>query len=368
MIVAFAALAIGGAAQAQPASPAQAPAQTGYPASADAATLSAWLRQATDIPPEQVVAVSPSAATAIVSHAPAANGRIDARLRAVAITPQAAARSGVLAWEMLMEVNCKSGEVRPGATVGFATRRAGGDGVPLAPADTDWRRPKPNTTLDASLHAVCDAHFQPPLTATRIAQAAPAKPAPSPSPSPSPSPVAAAQPPTPVKVAAPKPSPAPAPAPLPATPVIVASNAPAQAPTKPAPPQPAPVNVASAAPAQASRSAAAPPSETPKPPRPPPPAAAAAAAAKPKPAAPAMTGHVAVQVVSSPVEAETRKKLAALQRKFGDTLRGAETRVESAQVNGHTVYRGVIAGFATRGDARAFCQTLKQGGHDCMAR
>ena len=328
MIAAFVALALSGAAQAQGLAPAPtqipAPAQaTSYPAASDGDALSAWLRDATDLPPEQVVAVTPSAVTAIVARARAVDGTIEARLRAVAITPQAAARSGVLAWEMKLDVDCKGGQVRPGATIGYASRRAGADGIPLAPADAGWRKPKPSTTLDASMHAVCDANFQPPLIAapTRVAQAQPTGPAASP--------------------AAPRPTVAPT--------VTRARSTSAETPSSP-PPRLTPANVPIAAPMQAK-----PAPEKPKP-------------VKAAPPAPTWGGHAAVQVVSSPDQAETKKKLASLQRRFGAALQGADTRVEAAQVNGRTVYRGVVAGFATRREAVAFCQTLKQDRQDCLAR
>lgn len=258
-----------------------APAATAYPAALSRDDLSAWLRQSTDIAPEQVVAVSISAATAVVARTPAANGRTEARLRAVALTAQAAARSGVQSWEMQLDVDCRSGEVRSGATTGYAVRTADGAGFALAPAETAWRRPKPNTTLEASWRAICDANFQSPLAAppSRVSEAAPAKP--------------------------------------------VLTPAAAEAPASPAPARPAPAG---------------------------------------------RTGHAAVQVVSSPIEADTRQRLASLQRQYGEALQGAEARIEPAQVRGRTVYRGVVAGFASRSDARAFCETLKQGGQECLAR
>jgi len=326
MIAALVSLALGGAAQAQELAPTQipAPAQaTSYPAATDGDALSAWLHEATDLRPELVVAVTPSAVTAIVARARAVDGTMEARLRAVAITPQAAARSGVLAWEMKLDVDCKGGQVRPGATIGFAARRAGADGVPLAPADAGWRKPKPNTTLDASMHAVCDATFQPPLIAapTRVAQALPTGPAASPA------------------VARPAVAPT----------VTRVRSSPAETPSSP-PARLTPANVPLAAPMQAK--------PAPEKPRP----------VKAAPAAPTWGGHAAVQVVSSPDQAETKKKLASLQRRFGAALQGADTRVESAQVNGRTVYRGLVAGFATRREAVAFCQTLKHERQDCLAR
>lgn len=83
--------------------------------------------------------------------------------------------------------------------------------------------------------------------------------------------------------------------------------------------------------------------------------------------APARPGHTAVQVVSSSNETETRQALASLQSRFAQ-LNGLQAQVEPAQVRGRTVYRGVISGFGSRDQARAFCETLKRSGRDCLAR
>jgi hypothetical protein len=74
------------------------------------------------------------------------------------------------------------------------------------------------------------------------------------------------------------------------------------------------------------------------------------------------------QVVSGFSEASSRRSLAQLRNRFGEAFEGLETRVELAQVRGRTVYRGLVAGFASRAEAEAFCQTLKSGGQDCFAR
>jgi hypothetical protein len=99
--------------------------------------------------------------------------------------------------------------------------------------------------------------------------------------------------------------------------------------------------------------------------------AKAASVAPPRPLAvrtAPKAGRNAVQVVSSPVEADTRKKLDRMQRRFGPALQdGVEIRIIQAQVAGQKVYRGVVAGFATRREAHAFCQTLKQSGQDCVS-
>lgn len=314
-----AALAFAGAAQAQ------VEVQDNYPSAMTRQVLDAWLRDETDLSPEQVVAVSPSAATAIAARTPMRDGRTQAQLRAVAITPQAVARGGVLAWEMQLEVDCKSRQVRAGATTGYAARRGDADGLALAPADAAWRRPKPGTILEASWRAVCDAKFQAPLSGAPL-QIAETKPT-----------ALTLRPSLPAPTLAVKPS------------LVLARN------VAPAPLAAAP----QAAPARLTLPAA--------PPRKP-----AAIAAAPARAVPIRTGakagHAAVQVVSSPVEADTRRKLDRLQRRFGPALQdGVQIRIVQAQVDGRTVYRGIVAGFGTPREAHAFCQTLKQGGQDCVS-
>ncbi|HKR88265.1 MAG TPA: surface-adhesin E family protein [Phenylobacterium sp.] len=249
-------------------------------------------------------------------------GRTQARLRAVAITPQAVARGGVLAWETQLDIDCKARQVRAGATTGYATRRGAGDGLTLSPGDAAWRRPKAGSILESSWRAVCDAKFQSPLSGgpMRVAEAKPLSPAP------------AAQ----ARVA---------PAPAPVAPRL------------------APVRLTLPGPTQARRNPKAEPQAAP------PPKTSAAPPARPVPVRTApKAGPNAVQVVSSPIEADTRKKLDRLQRRFGSALQqGVEIRVVQAQVGGQKVYRGVVAGFATRREAHVFCQTLKQSGQDCVA-
>ena len=258
-----------------------------YPAQLDRESLTAWLREA-EMAPEQVVAVSASAATALVEHTTEGKGRVQVRLRALALTPDAARRSGVTAWEMPLEIDCPGRQVRPGETTGYPARTSMADGVALAPGETEWRRPNPGTTLESAWRAVCDAGFRPPLAAEigRVAKA-PVAPAPR------------------------------------ATPVVRAT----------------------AATAVAHDSVATVPDRI----------------ASPK------LGRAAVQLVSSPVEADTRQTLERLKRRHGE-LAGMQARVETAQVGGRTVYRGVVAGFASRSDAQNFCRALTQRGQPCLAR
>jgi hypothetical protein len=262
-----------------------------YPPSLDPPTLTAWLRQADDIAPEQVIAVSPSVVTAILDRIPPTRGRAEVRLRALALTPQSVGRAGVAAWEMQLQVECRTGDVRLGATTGYPKRESRDQGVTLSPGDDAWRKPSPGTVLESAWRAVCDPKFLPPLVdgTQRIAQA-PAKASP------------------PARAAGPRPAARPA--------------------------GPAPV---------AGRNAKGP--------------------AVP---APARGAKGAVQVVSSPDEAETRATLKRLHKRFG--LTGYQTRVEAAKIGGRTTYRGVITGFASRSDALGFCRTLQKRGVDCLAR
>jgi hypothetical protein len=281
-------------------------AQVSYPDAVDRETLSAWLRQATDLSPDQVVGVSPSAVTAVVSRSQsAAGGPVELLLRAEALKPEAA-RAGLTAWEMRLEVDCRTGEVRVGGTTGFASRRrgAGEEPVSVAPAEPVWRKPSPGTSLEAAWRQACDPGFRPPLAA----------------------------------------------------PTLHAATAPTARAPGPATPPPLALRPTLKSPAA-------------KPPVAKPPAQAAAqASAPPPPPTPARRGHGSVQVVSSPVEADTRRGLERLHSRFPEQLAGLDTRVEPAQVRGRTVYRGLVAGFASHAEAATFCRTLKSRGHDCVAR
>lgn len=147
-----------------------------YPTALDRDSIAAWLPQAAGLAADQVIAVTASSAVAIVSRATGPDGRIAVLLRALPLTPEATARGGVLAWQMRLDVDCRTGAVRLGGTTGYDTQLAEGEGAPLAPADAAWRPPKPGTPLESARRAVCEPDFQPPLLAAgqRLAKAAPA--------------------------------------------------------------------------------------------------------------------------------------------------------------------------------------------------
>jgi len=234
-------------------------AQASYPAGADRDSIAAWLPQATGLTPQQVVAVTSSAVIALVERGAVRDGHATLLLRALPLSPEAAERSGMLAWQMSLEADCATGAVRLGATTGYQSRLAAGDGVALSPAEADWRQPRPGTPLESAWRAAC--------------QSRPAAPAA----------------------------------------VAYARNATTQA----------PVRLPSAKPV--------------------------------------------VQVVSSPTPANARQALAGLQGRLARRP-ALQTRIEPAQVRGRTVYRGVIAGFGSRDDARGFCDDLRRDGQDCLVR
>lgn len=76
----------------------------------------------------------------------------------------------------------------------------------------------------------------------------------------------------------------------------------------------------------------------------------------------------AVQVGASPSQDDAKGILAKLQKKFPDALAGFKTDVQTAQVDGKTVYRAVVSGFGGAADANALCEQLKAGGQACFVR
>jgi hypothetical protein len=147
-----------------------------FPAALDMATVQDWLRRETNTTPDQVVAISPSAATRIMSIEEPAPGRRRAQVEAQALSAQAAARTGVLTWRMPLDVDCGSGRVKLGPTVGYASRRGVGPAVPLRAADAVWREAPAGTQLDFLRKAACARRDGTVKTSTN----APAKPPPPP--------------------------------------------------------------------------------------------------------------------------------------------------------------------------------------------
>jgi hypothetical protein len=262
--------------------------QPEFPASLEPAVVSAWLQQATTIAPDQVVAVTPSAVTAIVLRAkPRADGVVVLQLRATALSPAASARSGLLTWEMPLEVDCQAGRIRMGETKGYAGRAPDGDPIRIGAAQPDWRPAGRDTPLARAWRATCDPTFRRPLMADGGTRAASV----------------------------------------------------GQSQLEIEPPDHADSAVRSAVPAASS-----------------------------EPGRAARDRPCEVQVVSSPVEADTRRKLISLRAHYGEAMTGLDTRIQSVPVHGETLYRGFVTGFSSRRQAVEFCNVLKRRGGDCLPR
>jgi hypothetical protein len=127
---------------------------------------------------------------------------------------------------------------------------------------------------------------------------------------------------------------APAPEPKPAKPAVVAK-------ADPAAPQPA-------APAEIAKAR----------PRP----------AAPSPPAPAGGGAFAVQVGASPSLPDIQGLLARFKKAFAGKLGGLSTGVATVQVDGKTVNRALVSGFASAAEAKAFCKALAAADQACFIR
>jgi hypothetical protein len=156
--------------------PARAEPPAAFPATVDRAGLTAWLKRETDITPAQVIAVGPSAVTAVL-------GTIETRdpdgvrmaLRAEAIDPMVSDREGVLSWHMLVEVDCPGHRLRQGPTTGYVGRNLLGAGRQIRPGSEAWVAPPAGAQLENVWRAGCEAGFQRPLAPPRsfsIVQAA----------------------------------------------------------------------------------------------------------------------------------------------------------------------------------------------------
>jgi len=165
--------------------------------------------------------------------------------------------------------------------------------------------------------------------------------------------------------------PAPRPAPVAAAPPPVQA-----APLRPAQPAPTAVAPTAAAPAKPATTAAATPPPKPtvhappiaplttaKPSAPPKPATTAI----PKPAAGA-SGVAMVQIGAYSSTAMAEKGWNDAARVAPGSMAGKGKKVEPVTVNGATLYRTSITGFASRGDAQALCERLKAVGKSCFVK
>jgi len=154
-----------------------------------------------------------------------------------------------------------------------------------------------------------------------------------------------------VAQAPPQPAPALRPA-IPAQPPAPAAPAPAAKVTSAPKPPPAPKAEKAASPAAAAKPA---------------PAKSQATAATPAPAAKA-TGVAAVQIGAFSSQALADKGWSDAAAVAPGAAAGKGKSVEKVDVNGKTLFRTQVTGFASRADATAFCDKLKAAGKACFVK
>jgi cell division septation protein DedD len=325
-----------------------------YPPSRSLSDIAAWLQRDTPISPGQVVDLSPSAITAVTSAQPTGQPRgFLANVSSEALDPEILGREGITAWSIPVEVDCEKRAVRLGLMTGYRSRDLKTDPHIVRQADTSWVNPTMTAPLGSVIRALCDRDFKRPLAGgkTRLASAkAPpeptrAKPAP-PSPPAGPPPIISAGADDAPKVTAP------------ATPPLRPALTP-----EPAPPAPAtmPAPTTKSAETKAPAVKAAPVKE----------ASAKPAPAKPAPAkveAPKGGGPVVVQIGASPNPKDVEALLAKFKKAHAGDLGGLSPSVATAQVDGKTVNRALISGFATKAEANTFCKSLEASGQACFIR
>lgn len=134
--------------------PALAWAAPSYPPSLDREAILAWVTQATDLKPEQVIGANSGTLFALLPQKPI-GGFPTVLLRAEALTPEAAARSRVLSAQARVQVDCARELVKMGPMSGYATRTPRGAPTALGGGDADWRVPGQGTPVQGVLHVVC---------------------------------------------------------------------------------------------------------------------------------------------------------------------------------------------------------------------
>lgn len=192
-------------------------AATTFPASLEREPLLLWLQRETDILPNQVVAVTPQALTAVMSSVSAGDDQAPRLvIRSEALTSEVVARAGAMSWQMTLSADCQGRRVKLGETIGYPQRNLLGGRRSLRPADADWRAPGPGTALEHAWRAACEPGFGGPFRAPAVTLAE----------------VDGAAAPPAASVAAPLQASAPAPAAIAAAPAPVTPRAPSVMPSR----------------------------------------------------------------------------------------------------------------------------------------
>lgn len=338
LALAFAATAVAGLASAAWA------ADVSYPASRSLGDIAAWLQRDTPLLPGQIVDISPQAVTGITAASPMGQTRgFLASISSEAVDPQMLAHDGIASWSIPVEVDCDRRVVRLGTMTGYRSRDLVSEPRTVREADADWVNPSPSAPLGSVIRALCDRDFRRPLAGKfKVAKGPESKPGPPPI----------------IEVRPRKAAPV-ANAPTANAPT---ANAPAASPARtPKPPMSIPIPGVAASGEVKTAEAKTPTAKTPDAKTP-----DTKSGAKLKPLAGG--GPVALQIGASPSLTDTQGLIARFKKKFGAELGGLKTDVATVQVDGKTVNRALISGFANSGEANAFCKTLTDAGQACFIR
>jgi hypothetical protein len=343
-----------------------------FPREATREAILRWLAGNSDLSPDSVVTMTDELVVAITERE---DGRGVGRstrltLREEVINPDAAAAWGGRSIALDLDLDCSRHRVILGARRIYARPNLQGS-VRITRSGNEWAEVPADTVIDDVAHAAC-------APATKLAAAPPTAPSQTATvpaePAPAAQPVEAEAAPAPVQVAAADPAPAPpasdtaAVAAQPAQPVEVAAAEPPPAPAPaPSPPQPAP-ELQTAAPdgplvvhnpfADGSPAAQAP---APRPAAPAPKAASAAVG-------PARPAEFAVQIAAAASADLARDSWQSLKARLPGLIGPKTFAVEPVSAKGRTLYRALLLGFDSSGEAEALCKTLRSQSIDCILR
>jgi cell division septation protein DedD len=350
----FAAMALALAGPAASQAPSPAPAQTSpqppsvsYPPSRSLADVFAWLKKDTPINSAQVVDVSPSAITAIVSSSPTGQPRgFLATIASEAVNPEIVSHDGIASWSIPAEVDCDRRQVRLGAMTGFRSRDLRSESRVMRAADTAFVVPTPTAPLGAVVRALCDRDFKRPVANAKGKGKGGGQ---------LPLVVAEAKPPTVVVPQKPQAAPAPAPADPPAVaPTATADDAPT------APKGAGPKTVEMKKPAEPKTIEMPGPAEPAEPaPKPKP---------KPRPKPPAGGGAFSLQLGASPTMPDANLLIAKFKKAYGGSMGGLTLGVATVQIDNKPVNRVLLSGFASSLEASRFCDALQASRQPCFVR
>lgn len=349
-----------------------------FPASAERAAVTQWLRERAALPVGVPVELGPDSAVAILTDSVEgrAVGVHAVSFREEAIDIGYVIRNGGRSLSGEGDVNCTARTIRLENLRIFVGSGLRGDRITDFPAQTAYRQPSAGSVLDRVIQTVC--YVAPPPPGPRQAYVSPPVPA-----RPAPAAPVAASPPAPVAVPGPPATPPPGalafvtpPPPVAAAPteppIRLESATPAR--VVPAPESdPALAPVPSAAPDGLRRLAAAPPAapveEFVLPPSPPSSVAQVGTARERSglirdgfdP------GKVVVQIGAFSREAQAAAAFRPLAAIFLEDY-SKRYQVVAATVNGVQLYRAEVAGFRDQGEATVFCAQLRSKGRSCLVR